>query len=77
MKRLSWAGYTVEVDQEATRNWYARAEDWGCDCGHCRNFLALAKERKLPEEILGCLDELGIPPEKCTEPIDGRKEGEP
>ena len=67
MKRLSWAGYTVEADGEATREWYAGAEEWGCDCGHCRNFLALAKERKLPEEILGCLDELGIPPEKCTE----------
>ena len=49
MKRLSWAGYTVEVDEPATRDCYARAEDWGCECGHCRNFVALARERKMPD----------------------------
>ena len=32
MKRLTWYGYTVEVDGEATRDWYAGAEEWGCDC---------------------------------------------
>ena len=42
----------VEVDEPATRAWYAQAGDWGCECGHCRNFLALAKERRLPEELL-------------------------
>ena len=62
MKRLTWYGYTVEVDDQATRDWYAAAEDWGCDCGHCRNFLALARERRLPEEILDLLDSLSIPP---------------
>ena len=66
MKRLTWYGYTVEVDGKATQNWYAGAEEWGCDCGHCRNFLALAKERRLPEEILNILDGLSIPPEKAT-----------
>ena len=66
MKRLSWYGYTVEVDEATTRTWYARAEDWSCACGHCRNFVALAKERKLPEEILSILDSLSIPPEKAT-----------
>lgn len=67
MTRLTWEGYTLEVDEDATRNWYAQAEDWGCSCGHCRNFLALARQRELPQEILGYLDRLGIPPERCTE----------
>ena len=58
--------YRLEVDVEATRDWYARAEEWSCACGHCRNFVALAKERKLPEEILDILDSLSIPPEKAT-----------
>ncbi|MCI7474267.1 MAG: hypothetical protein MSB10_11440 [Clostridiales bacterium] len=66
MKRLTWEGYTVEVDEEVTRNWYARGSEWGCTCGHCRNFLALARERKLPEEILNILDSLSIPAEKAT-----------
>ena len=67
MTRLTWEGYTLEVDEDATRSWYARAEDWGCGCGHCRNFLILARRRELPGEILGYLDALGIPPQKCTE----------
>lgn len=66
MTHFSWYGYEVEVDEAATRNWYAQAEDWGCECGHCRNFLALARERRLPEEILEILDSLSIPPEKAT-----------
>lgn len=66
MKRLSWYGYTAEVDEPIIRNWYARAEDWGCSCGDCRNFLALARGRKLPEELLDLLDRLSIPPEKAT-----------
>ena len=66
MTEFAWHGYTVEVDEPATRAWYAQAGDWGCDCGHCRNFLALAKERRLPEELLNILDGLGIPPEKAT-----------
>ena len=66
MSRFSWWGYAAEVDEEAARNWYAGAEDWGCVCGHCRNFLALARERKLPEEILNILDSLSVPPEKAS-----------
>ena len=66
MTHFSWYGYEVEVDETATQNWYAQAEDWGCECGHCRNFLALARERRLPEEILEILDSLSIPPEKAT-----------
>lgn len=66
MTRFEWFGYTVEVDESATRDYYAQAEDWGCECGHCRNFVALARERKLPEELLAILDSASIPPEKAT-----------
>ena len=66
MTEFAWHGYTVEVDETATRAWYAQAEEWSCTCGHCRNFLALAKERRLPEKLLEILDGLGIPPEKAT-----------
>ena len=59
-------GLRAEVDKAATRDWYAGAAQWDCDCGHCRNFLALAQERALPAPILELLDELGIPPEKAT-----------
>ena len=79
MTCFSWFGYEVEADETATAAWYAQAEDWGCACGHCRNFLALARERRLPEEILAILDSLRIPPEKatyvlsCTTTKPGRK----
>ena len=66
MTRLSWHGYEARVDLEATRSCYAQAPDWDCPCGHCRNFLALARGRKLPAEILKILDALEIPPEKAT-----------
>ena len=66
MTTFSWYGYTVEVDGPATRAWYAQAEEWSCTCGHCRNFLALAKERRLPAELLNILDSLSVPPEKAT-----------
>ena len=66
MTHFSWYGYEVEVDEAATAGWYAQAEDWGCECGHCRNFLALARARRLPEEILEILDALRIPPAKAT-----------
>ena len=59
-------GYTVNVDEPATRNWYDRAEDWDCPCVRCRNFLALARQRRLPAEILEILDDFSIPPEKAT-----------
>lgn len=66
MTRFSWFGYEAEVDEQTVRSWYAQADEWGCTCGHCRNFLALARARKLPEELLSILDSLSIPPEKAT-----------
>lgn len=46
------SGFRVEIDEAATGNWYAQAEEWGCDCGDCRNFLKLARERALPAPVL-------------------------
>ena len=66
MTAVSWYGYTAEVDEQTTKDYYAQAPDWDCICGHCRNFVALARARKLPAEILEILDELRIPPEKAT-----------
>ena len=66
MSRFAWYGYEAEVDEQATRACYAQAPEWDCPCGHCRNFVALARERKLPEELLAILDSLSIPPEKAT-----------
>ena len=66
MTAVSWYGYSAEVDEQTTKDYYAQAPDWDCICGHCRNFVALARARKLPAEILEILDELHIPPEKAT-----------
>ncbi len=62
----TWGEYKVEIDEEATRGWYEKAGEWDCTCGHCRNFVLLARERQLPGEILDLLDKLGIPPEKAS-----------
>ena len=66
MTRFSWYGYEAQVDEQATRDYYEKAGEWDCPCGHCRNFVALARERRLPEELLAILDSLSIPPEKAT-----------
>lgn len=58
--------YSVEIDREKTRQGYARAGEWECQCGDCRNFVALAKERQLPGYVLEILARLSIPPEKAT-----------
>lgn len=54
------------MDEDITRDWYAESAAWGCDCGHCRNFMELAKKKQLPAYITDILDKLGIPPEKAT-----------
>ena len=66
MKKLTLFGYSVEVNLEATQNWYAQADAWGCSCGHCRNFLEHAKRNTLPGAVLAALKELDIPAEKAT-----------
>jgi len=66
MKKRSLGNFQVELDVDATAKWYAQSEGWGCECGHCRNFLELAKKKELPAHIMQTLDELGIAPEKAT-----------
>ncbi len=66
MVRYDFFGTLVEVDEDATRSWYAKASKWGCECGHCRNFLLLAQQRKFPSLTLQALDAFDIPPEKAT-----------
>ena len=66
MKKLTLFDYSVEVDLEATHNWYTQANVWDCSCGHCRNFLAHAERDALPDTVLTVLKELRIPPEKAT-----------
>lgn len=66
MTSYNFFGVQVEVDEEVTRAWYARASKWGCECGHCRNFLALAEKKCLPAPVLEALSILEIPPEKAT-----------
>ena len=62
----TWEGYQVEVDEETTRAYYSDSIEWECTCGHCRNFVLLAQERRLPVDILALLDKLSIPPEKAS-----------
>ena len=38
----------------------------GCECAECRNFVALAKQKKLPEQVHSVLSELKIDPDKAT-----------
>ena len=66
MKEYDFGDFRVEVDEEATRDYYADSMEWDCTCAYCRNFVFLARERKLPEDMLELLDKLGIPPEKAT-----------
>ena len=66
MKKNDLFGFQVEIDEAATKKWYDKAEEWGCDCGDCRYFVALAEKRELPLVVLEVLDQFGITPEKAT-----------
>lgn len=66
MVQREYFGYTVAVDEVATREWYATSPGWDCECGDCRNFLALAQQRALPQPVLDTLDALGIAPHQAT-----------
>ena len=65
MKQTVFFDTQIEVDDTATERWYRHAFPWNCDCAHCRNFLAAAKARLLPAELLQFLDLFAIPPEKA------------
>ncbi|MBR4049136.1 MAG: hypothetical protein IKK09_01430 [Clostridia bacterium] len=66
MQKHNLCNYQVEIDKNATTKWYEEYDGWGCECGHCHNFLRLAKMKKLPLHIIQILDELDISPEKAT-----------
>lgn len=73
---LELGPFRADVDLELTQGWYAQAEEWDCDCGDCRNFLKLARDRALPAPVPEILDRLGIPPEKSTDVCEyGPEEG--
>ena len=59
-------GSEVVIDLEHTKEWYSQSEEWPCTCGHCRNFLALAKQRLLLPSMMELLDKFSIVPEKAT-----------
>ena len=59
-------GSRVTIDLDVTAAWYNHADSWGCDCGHCRNFLKLAQQKQLPSPVIKLLEQLQIPPEKAT-----------
>ena len=50
----------IEVDEAATKQWYANAENWGCECGHCNNYLEIARRRELPDKVHHYLSIFGI-----------------
>lgn len=68
MEKFELAGFAVEIDRLATKRWYAKAEEWGCECGDCRHFLklALARDGRLPAPVTELLMKLSIPAEKAT-----------
>ncbi|MBR2403727.1 MAG: hypothetical protein IKB01_13385 [Lachnospiraceae bacterium] len=66
MKEYSLFGYQVEIDENATKEWYENADEWSCECGDCRHFVALAKKRRLPSDVIEVLERFGIVPEKAT-----------
>ena len=53
-------GYRIQVDVEATRNWYDLYGEpaGGCDCAYCRNFTAAVET--LPPEVGDFLARLGL-----------------
>lgn len=66
MKEFDLFGYQVEIDEVATKEWYNKADEWGCDCEDCRHFVLLAKRKEFPSVILEILEQFGILPEKAT-----------
>lgn len=66
MKEIDLFGYRVEIDEVATKEWYDKANEWGCECGDCRHFVSLAKKREFPSAVIEILEEFGIVPQKAT-----------
>lgn len=66
MKAFDLFGFQVEIDEVVTKEWYDKAEEWSCECGDCRHFVAWAKKKELPSAVLDILEQFGIAPEKAT-----------
>ncbi len=66
MKQFDLFGFQVEIDKVATKEWYDKADEWSCECGDCRHFVALAKKKELPSAVIEILEQFGIAPEKAT-----------
>lgn len=66
MGKIDLFGFQVEIDETATKEWYDKADEWGCDCEGCKHFVALAKRKELPPAVLEILEQFGIAPEKAT-----------
>lgn len=66
MKNYTMLDCQIEVDEEKTKQWYANAKEWGCECGDCINFLEVARRGELPDIVNHYLSVFGIPPTKAT-----------
>ena len=66
MKEHILFGFQVEIDEMATKKWYEKADEWGCECEDCRHFIDLAKKKELPVPVMEILEQFGIVPEKAT-----------
>ena len=66
MKEYNLFGFQVDIDEDATKEWYDKADEWSCECEDCRHFVALAKKKELPSAVLEILEQFGIAPEKAT-----------
>ena len=38
MKEYNLFGFQVEIDEDATKEWYDKADEWSCECGDCGHF---------------------------------------
>ena len=74
MKEYNLFGYQIEINENATKDWYEKSKGWRCDCAYCQNFLLLAKKKELPTEVLDTLSGFDIPSEKPTYVCEIKKE---
>ena len=66
MSKTELFGFEVEIYRDLNEKWYSTSSGWACSCGHCRNFLTLAHDKKLPSDILESLYAIGISPHQAT-----------
>ena len=66
MKKYNLFDYEVEINETASKDWYANSEGWNCPCEDCKHFVSLAKQGKIPTIMLETLSQFEIAPEKAT-----------